>query len=59
MLSTSEVESALTKHKSVSEAACVSKPHSLKGESVYCFVTVVDNTNQDDSLKKELIQLGL
>ena len=57
LLSTSEVESALTKHKSVSEAACVSTPHSVKGESIYCFVTVVDNTNHHESLKMELVQL--
>jgi len=40
LLSTAEIESALVEHKSVTEAAVVSHPHSIKGESTYCFVTL-------------------
>ena len=40
LLSTAEVESALIEHKAVSEAASVSHPHSIKGECIYCFVTL-------------------
>ena len=40
LLSTAEVESALIEHKAVAEAASVSHPHSIKGECIYCFVTL-------------------
>lgn len=39
LMSTAEVEGVLTGHPQVSEAAVVSKPHPVKGESLYCFVT--------------------
>ncbi|KAH9519488.1 Acetyl-coenzyme A synthetase, cytoplasmic [Bulinus truncatus] len=40
LLSTAEVESALIEHEAVSEAASVSHPHHIKGECIYCFVTL-------------------
>lgn len=40
LLSTAQVESALIKHPSVAEAAVVGKPHPVKGECMYCFVTL-------------------
>lgn len=40
LLSTAEIESAMVEHQSVTEAAVVSHPHSIKGESTYCFVTL-------------------
>lgn len=40
MLSTAEIESALTEHSSVAEAAVVSKPHDIKGECPHAFVTL-------------------
>lgn len=40
LLSTAEVESALIEHEAVSEAASVSHPHNIKGECIYCFVTL-------------------
>ena len=40
LLSTAEVESALIEHKAVAEAASVSHPHKIKGECIYCFVTL-------------------
>nr|XP_033789946.1 acetyl-coenzyme A synthetase, cytoplasmic-like isoform X2 [Geotrypetes seraphini] len=54
LLSTSEVESALTKHPAVAEAAVVSCPHAVKGESLYCFVTLKDETMFTESLSAEL-----
>jgi acetyl-CoA synthetase len=39
-LGTAEIESALVAHKRVAEAAVVGKPHEVKGESVFAFVTV-------------------
>jgi acetyl-CoA synthetase len=38
-LGTAEIESALVAHARVAEAAVVGKPHEIKGESVFAFVT--------------------
>jgi acetyl-CoA synthetase len=38
-LGTAEIESALVAHARVAEAAVVGKPHDIKGESVFAFVT--------------------
>lgn len=40
LLSTTSVESALVEHKAVVEAAVVGHPHRIKGECLYCFVTL-------------------
>jgi len=37
-LGTMEVESALVAHPRVAEAAVVSRPHDIKGESIFAFV---------------------
>lgn len=42
LLSTSEVESALVEHRSVAEAAVVAHPHDIKGEALYCFITLIE-----------------
>ncbi|KAE8736667.1 hypothetical protein FOCC_FOCC017878 [Frankliniella occidentalis] len=39
LMSTAEVESVLVEHASVAEAAVVSRPHPVKGECLYCFIT--------------------
>lgn len=39
LMSTAEVESCLGEHPGVSEAAVVSRPHPVKGECLYCFIT--------------------
>ncbi|XP_007543948.1 acetyl-coenzyme A synthetase, cytoplasmic isoform X2 [Poecilia formosa] len=54
LLSTAEVESALVEHKSVAEAAVVSCPHMVKGESLYCFVTLNDGVAFSQALEAEL-----
>ncbi|XP_034392745.1 acetyl-coenzyme A synthetase, cytoplasmic isoform X3 [Cyclopterus lumpus] len=54
LLSTAEVESALMEHKSVSEAAVVGRPHPVKGESLYCFVTLTDGVTYNRTLEAEL-----
>ncbi|KFV12579.1 Acetyl-coenzyme A synthetase, cytoplasmic, partial [Pterocles gutturalis] len=58
LLSTAEVESALLEHAAISEAAVVSHPHPLKGECIYCFVTLRDGheftKNLTDELKKKV-----
>ncbi len=39
-LGTMEIESALVAHRRVAEAAVVSKPHDIKGESVFAYVVL-------------------
>ena len=39
-LGTMEIESALVAHPKVAEAAVVSKPHEIKGESVFAYVVL-------------------
>lgn len=59
MLSTAEVESALVEHEAVAEAAVVGRPHPVKGESLYCFVTLNDGINYNQKLEAELKKQGM
>lgn len=59
LLSTAEVESALVEHESVAEAAVVGRPHPVKGESLYCFVTLNDGINYNQKLEAELKKQGM
>ncbi|XP_022618822.1 acetyl-coenzyme A synthetase, cytoplasmic isoform X3 [Seriola dumerili] len=54
LLSTAEVESALAEHEAVAEAAVVGRPHPVKGESLYCFVTLTDGVTYNRTLEAEL-----
>ncbi|XP_060535433.1 acetyl-coenzyme A synthetase [Cylas formicarius] len=56
LMSTAEVESVLTEHRGVAEAAVVAKPHPVKGECLYCFVTVTEDGVFDERLLRELKQ---
>ncbi len=56
-LSTAEIESALVLHPNVSEAAVIGYPHDIKGESIYAFVSLMSGISENDTLKKELVQL--
>lgn len=58
LLSTAEVESALVEHEAVAEAAVVGRPHPVKGESLYCFVTLTDGVTYDQMLEAELKKQG-
>ena len=53
-MGTAEVESALVSHSKVSEAAVVGYPHNLKGQGIYCYVTLIAGANGSDDLKIEL-----
>ena len=55
-LGTAEVESALVAHPQVAEAAVVGYPHDIKGQGIYCYVTLNAGLSGDDALKKELVQ---
>ncbi len=54
-LGTAEVESALVSHPKVAEAAVVGYPHDLKGQGIYCYVTLLAGEISNDDLKKELV----
>jgi acetyl-CoA synthetase len=54
-MGTAEVESALVLHPKVAEAAVVGYPHDLKGQGIYCYVTLNAGETGSDELKKELI----
>jgi acetyl-CoA synthetase len=54
-LGTAEVESALVGHSKVSEAAVVGYPHDVKGQGIYCYVTLMKGENGDDALRKALV----
>lgn len=54
-LGTAEVESALVAHPTVAEAAVVGAPHDLKGQGIYCYVTLIQGNQPSDELKKELV----
>ncbi|MCK8483687.1 acetate--CoA ligase [Aliiroseovarius sp. S2029] len=53
-MGTAEVESALVAHAKVSEAAVVGFPHDIKGQGIYCYVTLMDGEEYTDDLKTEL-----
>ena len=53
-MGTAEVESSLVAHPKVSEAAVVGYPHDIKGQGIYCYVTLMAGAKGDDALKKEL-----
>lgn len=54
LLSTAQVESALIEHKAVAESAAVAMPHLVKGEALYCFVTLRDGFQFNEALAGEL-----
>ena len=59
-LGTAEIERALVLHDRVSEAAVVGYPHDIKGQGIYCYVTLnaddATNGRGDDELRKELVK---
>jgi acetyl-CoA synthetase len=52
-LGTMEIESALVAHPHVAEAAVVSKPHDIKGESVFAYVVL--NIARPEASKAQLL----
>ena len=53
-LGTAEVESALVAHAKVAEAAVVGYPHDVKGQGIYCYVTLKAGEQGSVGLEKEL-----
>ncbi|HET7412147.1 MAG TPA: acetate--CoA ligase [Pararhizobium sp.] len=55
-MGTAEVESALVAHDKVTEAAVVGYPHDIKGQGIYCYVTLAEGEEPSEDLRKELVQ---
>jgi acetyl-CoA synthetase len=53
-MGTAEIESALVSHISVAEAAVVGFPHDIKGQALYCFVTLKQGYEKTEDLRQEL-----
>ena len=56
-MGTAEVESALVLHRDVAEAAVVGFPHDIKGQGIYCYVTLMSGVEPDEKLQQELVAL--
>ncbi|MGG5809843.1 acetate--CoA ligase [Falsiroseomonas sp. CW058] len=54
-MGTAEIESALVAHPKVAEAAVVGMPHDLKGQGIYCYVTLKTGEEPSEALRKELV----
>jgi len=55
-MGTAEIESALVSHRLVSEAAVVGYPHAIKGQGIYCYVTLMDGEEGSDELRQQLVK---
>ena len=53
-MGTAEVESAWVAHAKVAEAAVVGYPHDIKGQGIYCYVTLMGGEEATDAMRKEL-----
>ncbi len=53
-LGTAEIESALVGHLAVAEAAVVGYPHDIKGQGIYCYVTLKVGVDATDALQADL-----
>jgi acetyl-CoA synthetase len=54
-IGTAELESALVSHPKVAEAAVVGYPHDIKGQGIYCYVTLIQGNQPSEELRKELV----
>ena len=53
-LGTAEIESAFVAHPKVAEAAVVGYPHDIKGNGLYCYVTLNAGENESGELERDL-----
>jgi len=53
-LGTAEIESALTTHPSVIEAAVVGYPHDIKGQGIYVYVIIANTSVDQETLITEM-----
>jgi len=55
-LGTAEIESALSSHPSVAEAAAIGLPHEIKGQAIYTYVLLRAGFSASPELSEELRQ---
>ena len=55
-MGTAEIESSLVGHDAVSEAAVIGFPHDIKGEGIYCYVTLRLGVDESEDLRAQLKQ---
>jgi acetyl-CoA synthetase len=55
-LGTADIESALVGHANVTEAAVVGFPHDIKGQGIYCYVTLASGIEPGEEAEKDLKQ---
>ena len=55
-MGTAEIESALVLHDRVAEAAVVGYPHDIKGQGIYCYVTLNAGEEPSAELMKDLVK---
>ncbi|MDB3941979.1 acetate--CoA ligase [Candidatus Pelagibacter sp.] len=53
-LGTAEIESAFVAHPKVAEAAVVGYPHDIKGNGLYCYVTLNVGEKENGALERDL-----
>ncbi len=53
-LGTSEIESSIVSHSSVSEAAAIGLPHDLKGNIIYAYVILKNGIEANEKLEDEI-----
>jgi acetyl-CoA synthetase len=53
-LGTAEIESAMSAHPQVAEAAAVGFPHDIKGQGIYVYVTLISGVEPSERLRAEL-----
>ena len=56
-LGTAPIEDAIDEHQAVAESAIVGFPHDIKGNALYGFVILKDDTRTHDKLRKEINEL--
>lgn len=56
-LGTVELESAISSHPAVAEAAVVGYPHEIKGQGVFAFVTLKATVEENEALRHEIVNL--
>ena len=53
-MGTAEIESALVAHEAVAEAAVVGFPHDIKGQGIYCYVTLINGVAPSEEIERAL-----
>lgn len=53
-IGTAEIENAIDEHEKVCETAVVGYPHTIKGNAIYAYVILYNETDGNDLLRKEI-----